>query len=82
MNTIEKRYREEIGRWTGQQRVQRTASLLGEVRVMLRHREQSRATRPLSESELRRAVAARLYRTDPRTQRLIARLEEADESGR
>ena len=75
MSEIESQYRREIGGWSGQERVQRTADLLAEIQNVL-SRKIKAADPSLDSATLRRRVAECLYRTDPETQRLLARLEE------
>ena len=74
MNEVEREYRERLGEWSGQQKVVRSAALFGEVREMLRRRIE--ASEPgLDEREIRKRIAASLYRTDRQTQALLALLD-------
>ncbi len=74
MSRIEKEYRQRLGRWSGQQKVARSAALFGEVREMLRRRIE--ASEPgLDEREVRRRIAESLYRTDRQAQALLALLD-------
>ena len=74
MDHLERAYRQQIGAWTGQQRVARSISLLNEVRSMLRRKVQ--ALYPgLDERGIQIEVAKCLYRTDQETLRLLEKLE-------
>ena len=74
MSEIERRYRAEIASWSGRRRVERSAELLEEVWEMLAR--QVLVEHPgLPPREVRRRVAARMYRSDPETLRLISRLD-------
>ena len=75
MSTVEQRYRESLGRWTGCQRVERTAAPFSEFRAMLLHK--ARIANPSGDDRaLRLAVARSLYRSDPAMLKLISAIDD------
>ena len=73
MENVELRYRDAIATWPGRRRVERSAELFDEVWEMLARR--ARAEEPgLTPLEVRKRVAAQVYRTDPETMRLLSLL--------
>ena len=74
MVSVEKSYRTALGRWSGQERVARSAALFSQLRAMLLLKAQ-REEPGLSERALMLRVAASLYRRDPETLRLLAMLD-------
>jgi hypothetical protein len=69
--SIEGSYREAIATWSGRRRVERSASLLSEVREMLAIK--ILASEPgLAPAEVAKRVAECLYRSDAETLRLLS----------
>lgn len=74
MSRIEKTYREEIARWPGYRRVERSAALLSEVREMIARRVLAQEP-GLGPDQVARRVAESLYRSDKEALRLLALLD-------
>ena len=75
MSLVEQKYNEALDRMTGRERVERTFSLFGSICEMLRL-QISREFSHLSEREIRRKVAERLYLSDKGALELLKRLRE------
>ena len=74
VSEIERQYRSELGAWSGQQRVPRSAGLFMEMTSVLA-RKVALSDPGLDERGVQIRVAESLYRTDPEIQRLLADLD-------
>jgi hypothetical protein len=74
VSEVEQHYRSEIGRWSGQERVRRSAALLAEMKSILA-RKIAAADPSLDRAGLERRVAECLYRTDREARRLLDLLD-------
>ena len=73
MSMVEQRYNEKLDQMSGRQRVERSVSLFGSICEMLTL-QVFREFGQLSEREVRKKVAERLYLTDKGAQELLKRV--------
>ncbi|MEI6517994.1 MAG: hypothetical protein WCN89_04805 [bacterium] len=73
MSLVEQKYNEALDKMSGRERVERTLSLFGSICEMLTL-QVSKEFSELTERELRKKVAERLYLSDKGAQELLKRV--------